>query len=168
MDQKTNVYYQYDNLIKKYGLPALDRDIEDENRTIFQKLSTWLDLMKIWANFWAIFAEMTQKLGSSKIDVLWLDRELRVYILRIYQPFWAPITFWGSKYLIQFEKSQKTSFLTVFCSKNTLKLPITWVFWAQRVQQVILRGSSQKWSGFVTRIELSQDLPILKRCEGES
>ena len=62
---------------------TLDRDIEHENRTIFQQLSTWLDSMKIWANFWAIFAKMTQKLGSSKSDVLWLDRELRVYILRI-------------------------------------------------------------------------------------
>ena len=41
---------------------------------------------------------------------------------------------------------------------------MTWVFWAQRVQQVRLRGSSQKWSGFVTRIDLCQDLPILKRC----
>ena len=83
MDQKTDFYDQYDNFIKKYGLLALDRDIEYKNRTIFQQLSTWLDSMKIWANFWAIFAEMTQKLGSSKIDVLWLDRELRVCTLRI-------------------------------------------------------------------------------------
>ena len=40
-----------DILIEKYGLSAFDRAIEHGILTIFEQVSTWLDLMKIWVYF---------------------------------------------------------------------------------------------------------------------
>ena len=40
-----------DILIEKYGLYTFDRAIEHGILTIFEQVSTWLDLMKIWVYF---------------------------------------------------------------------------------------------------------------------
>ena len=53
-----------DILIEKYGLSAFDRVIEHGILTIFKKVSTWLDLMKIWAYFGAILCQNDPKRGS--------------------------------------------------------------------------------------------------------
>ena len=40
-----------DILIEKYGLYTFDGAIEHGILTIFEQVSTWLDLMKIWVHF---------------------------------------------------------------------------------------------------------------------
>ena len=52
---------QNDILFEKYSLSAFDRAIKHGIRPNLKQVSTWLDLMKIWAYFGAILCQNDPK-----------------------------------------------------------------------------------------------------------